>query len=426
MNKVLAFEIQQAVKRVCKEGVGAPDVAVVTLVLTFLWSLHAEDGVDADELFQLLVQLENGSDLKGGEIVVELFTMLPDEAISQIKKALNLTTAENLTWLFNKFDELDYCAEVNEELFELAVKVVLELNVSYTRRQPSTRFVRDFIWKILDPKGSEIVTDLGGVLADLFKKTSSEKRDFQYLKPQNWFERMVSMLTARYYSQGGGVEAIEIMDWPNKKFDVVLANPVFEGTIENTSYEVLKEFSNYRHNNLLTLFIDIALGSLSDSGRAVIVVPEGFLNSLADKKFRAILLDEYHLQAVIQLPEGSLSPIKKVSGSLLYFDKRSLQKSIRFVDFKSTSFIQEKFEENLEVVLTSEGDTDLSFLNDIFLDDVYAKDCDLTPKKYMKAQVQCEVSSNMLSKRILELESELKDCNSHIELLLEELKGISV
>lgn len=426
MNKVIAFEMQQAVKGICTEGVGAPDVAVVTFILTFLWYQSAEEGVDSYTLFSCLKLLNSDSELKGDSIIVELFTTLPDEALGQVKTALCLTTLDKLSCLFHIFDNLEYRLEASEDFFELAVEVVLELNASYVRRQPSTNLVRDFIWEVLDPKCNEVVTDLGGVLADLFKNPALEKRDLQYLKPQNWFEHMVSMLTAKYYSLEGRVDEIEIINWPKQKFDVVLANPVFEGSVKNTPYEVLNDYSDFRHKNLLPLFIDIILRSLSKNGRAVIVVPEGFLTSISDRKFRALLLDKYCLQAVVQLPEGSLSPAKKVAGSLLYFNKMLQEKSIRFVDLKSTSFIQDNFKSILEIILTSKEGSNLSFFDDISLEDIYAKDCDLTPRRYVKAQVQREISSKVILNRILELEDELKNCDFHIELLLEELGEISV
>lgn len=100
------------------------------------------------------------------------------------------------------------------------------------------------------------------------------------------------------------------------------------------------------------LFIQHALSQLKPNGRAVIIVPEGFLSrGGADRDLRRNLLERGHIEAVVGLPAGSFAPHTRVKGSLLLLRKSGGLKSVRMAD--STSLFYSKTRARAPVLLVT-------------------------------------------------------------------------
>jgi hypothetical protein len=67
-------------------------------------------------------------------------------------------------------------------------------------------------------------------------------------------------------------------------------------------------------------------------GRAVVLVPEGVLFKHGpDEALRRMMLEEYHLDAVISLPSGALLPYAGVKTSILCISRREAAKEVLFL-----------------------------------------------------------------------------------------------
>ena len=114
-------------------------------------------------------------------------------------------------------------------------------------------------------------------------------------------------------------------------FDLVLANPPINAKSSRES-SVGKHYA-FPTSDALGMFVQHALAQLKPSGRAVIVVPEGFLfRSGPERELRKYLLERGHVEAVVGLPAGSFAPYTNIKGSILVLRRAGGVKRIRMMD----------------------------------------------------------------------------------------------
>lgn len=114
----------------------------------------------------------------------------------------------------------------------------------------------------------------------------------------------------------------EIPEVDQETFDLILANPPFAGSINESNLDP-------KLTNLVTskktelLFLARFLTLLKPGGRAAVIVPEGVLfgSTKAHKQLRKHLIDEQRLDAVIKLPSGTFKPYSGVSTAILCFTR---------------------------------------------------------------------------------------------------------
>ncbi|SDZ85782.1 N-6 DNA methylase [Microbulbifer marinus] len=118
---------------------------------------------------------------------------------------------------------------------------------------------------------------------------------------------------------------------PNKKFDLVVANPPV-GIYSYSTVSSSEMFAIPVKSNA-GAFIQHALSKLKKGGRAAVVVPDGFLVSNdEDKKLRQFLVEEGYLSAVVGVPAGVFSPDLKVKQSILLLKNDAKKVKIRMAD----------------------------------------------------------------------------------------------
>jgi len=120
-------------------------------------------------------------------------------------------------------------------------------------------------------------------------------------------------------------------DTESGKYDRILANPPYKGTIDKKDLHRTRFPSNPRisteaiTNKSELLFTWLILDLLAPGGKAAVIVPEGVLfgSSNAHKELRRRLLFEHNLEGVISLPAGVFNPYTGVKTSVLVFQKGS-------------------------------------------------------------------------------------------------------
>ena len=120
-------------------------------------------------------------------------------------------------------------------------------------------------------------------------------------------------------------------------YDVILANPPFKGSIDES--EIGENFRTQTKKTEL-LFLELMYNLLTNSGRCVVIVPDGVLfgNSKAHKKIRELLMEKCRLDAVISMPSGVFKPYAGVSTAVLYFTKGEPTKEVFFYDMEADGF----------------------------------------------------------------------------------------
>lgn len=109
----------------------------------------------------------------------------------------------------------------------------------------------------------------------------------------------------------------------NAKFDIVLANPPFTGSVDVEDIDKgLRSIVETKQTELL--FVALFLRMLKLGGRCACIVPNGVLfrsNSKAYRQLRRELVDNQKLEAIIYMPSGIFKPYSGVSTAILIFTK---------------------------------------------------------------------------------------------------------
>ncbi|PAU83140.1 hypothetical protein CK500_10040 [Halorubrum salipaludis] len=103
----------------------------------------------------------------------------------------------------------------------------------------------------------------------------------------------------------------------DQEYDVILANPPYGGNGSDKFPGAWAETTAPETN-----FLQLIMRSLSQTGRAAVIVPEGVLfRGGAEKSVRERLLDQYMLDCILVLPENSFHPYAGVDANVLFFER---------------------------------------------------------------------------------------------------------
>ena len=121
------------------------------------------------------------------------------------------------------------------------------------------------------------------------------------------------------------------------RYDVILANPPFKGTIDESDLN-----ARYKTKTRKTelLFIELIYDLLVTGGRAAVIVPDGVLfgTSNAHASIRKILVDDCQLQGIVSMPSGVFKPYAGVSTAILLFTKGGETGNVWFYDMKADGY----------------------------------------------------------------------------------------
>ncbi len=123
----------------------------------------------------------------------------------------------------------------------------------------------------------------------------------------------------------------------NGVYDLVLANPPFKGSINESEKSDELTISTSKTE---LLFLELMYNSLSVGGRCAVIVPEGVLfgNSNAHKSIKKLLLEKCRLDAVISMPSGIFKPYAGVSTAVLYFTKGEPTEKVWFYNMEADGY----------------------------------------------------------------------------------------
>lgn len=125
----------------------------------------------------------------------------------------------------------------------------------------------------------------------------------------------------------------------DRKFDYVVTHPPYGVRYhQHDFYKLPPNFlpSNSRGENV---HIQLAVHLLADYGKAVILIPDGFLftNDKGSKEIKYWLLHNDWIEAVYSLPVGSLKPYSAANTSILVINKNKTPQQARQILFKEVS-----------------------------------------------------------------------------------------
>lgn len=173
----------------------------------------------------------------------------------------------------------------------------------------------------------------------------------------------------------------------DEEYDVVLANPPYGGNGSDKFPEAWAESTAPETN-----FLQLIMRSLSEDGQAAVIVPEGVLfRGGAEESVRERLLDQYHLDCILVLPENSFHPYASVDANVLFFERDSEgTEDVWYYDLRtdvegikdSNPLTDEHFEDFVEMFHDKEEREDSDRFFSVPVEDITKNDHDLIYKQY--------------------------------------------
>lgn len=211
------------------------------------------------------------------------------------------------------------------------------------------KHIRDMMVKMVDPKPGELICDpacgTAGFLISAAEHIRSEQEDemgasdwdrftgadatnpqFTGFEIDQTMLRISAMNLMLHGVDAPDVRYLDAVSQKNQvssKFDVVLANPPFTGSVDVEDINKgLRAIVDTKQTELL--FVALFLRMLKLGGRCACIVPNGVLfrsNSKAYRHLRKQLVEEQKLEAIIYMPSGVFKPYSGVSTAILVFTK---------------------------------------------------------------------------------------------------------
>lgn len=355
------------------------------------------DGVDEDgdpnehKRWSYFKQLEGGEMLKHVQTKVfpfiknlkngnAVFSEHMKDAVFIIPKASLLVEAVNI--IDNIYNEIDKeqregqsFQDTQGDVYEYLLSEIATAGKNGQFRTP--RHIIQMICSLVDPKlGEEICDpasgtggfllgayqhiltqhtsdqyldkDKNGIMRGLLGDKLTDERQWKVLREKTFFgydfdTTMVRIGLMNLMLHGIDHPNINYMDTlskkydENNKYDVVLANPPFKGSIDKSD---INEDLSLDTTKTELLFVNRIINMLRIGGRAGVIVPDGVLfgSSNAHKNLRKMLIEECELQGVISMPSGVFKPYAGVSTAVLIFVKGGSTEHIWFYDMEADGY----------------------------------------------------------------------------------------
>jgi type I restriction enzyme M protein len=322
-----------------------------------------------DHVFAFIKSLENGG---------QVFSRYMQDAVFIIPKASLLVEAVGI--IDELYAELERerqeagqtFQDVQGDLYEYLLSEIAQAGKNGQFRTP--RHIIQMIVSLVDPKLGEEICDpacgTGGFLLGAYQHlltqhTSAEHRFVgedgierglvgdRLTDPRQWaalkektfhgfdFDTtMVRIGLMNLLLHGIEHPQLGYMDTLSKRFketdryDVVLANPPFKGSIDKGD---INEELRLKTTKTELLFVNRIINLLRSGGRAGVIVPDGVLfgSSNAHRDLRKMLIEECELQGIVKMPAGVFKPYAGVSTAVLIFAKGGRTEHVWYYDMQA-------------------------------------------------------------------------------------------
>lgn len=325
-----------------------------------------------DNVFPFIKKLEDGGDV---------FSQYMQDAVFIIPKASLLVEAVGI--IDDIYTELERerqqagqtFQDVQGDLYEYLLSEISTAGKNGQFRTP--RHLIQMIVSLVDPKLGELICDpacgTGGFLLGAYQHlltqhTSAEHRFMgedgierglvgdRLTDPRQWevlrektfhgydFDTtMVRIGLMNLLLHGIDRPNLGYMDTLSKRFkeqdryDVVLANPPFKGSIDKGD---INEDLRLKTTKTELLFVNRIMNLLRIGGRAGVIVPDGVLfgSSNAHRDLRKMLVEECELQGIVKMPAGVFKPYAGVSTAVVILAKGGRTEHVWYYDMQADGY----------------------------------------------------------------------------------------
>jgi len=284
------------------------------------------------------------------------------DADTPIKKAIVKTAFEDanqymkdgvlLRQIVNIIDGIDLGDYEESHAFgEIYESILKELqNAGSAGEFYTPRAVTDFMAEMIQPRIGEQMADFacgtGGFLVSWLKQlekqvdnTAASEAMGQSIygiekKPFPYMLCITNMLlhgvdVPRVYHDNSLLK--DVLDYTEKdRFDVCLMNPPYGGSEKN---DVKNHFpADLASSETADLFMSVIMYRLKQTGRAAVILPDGFLFGTDNAKIsiKKKLLKEFNLHTILRMPNSVFAPYTSITTNILFFDHKGPTKETWF------------------------------------------------------------------------------------------------
>lgn len=318
------------------------------------WAANAEGMTDEElidfvnnNLFPALKKLATDAGVSArGKVVGSVF----EDAYNYMKSGTLLRQVINTIQM-----DVDFNSSSDRHLFnDIYEKMLSDLQSAGNAGEYYTpRAVTKFMVDIINPQLGEVVLDpacgTGGFLVNTIehlKKQIKTQKDSEVLQGSiNGVEKkplphMLAITNMMLHDievptniRHNNTLSRPLKDYgPKDWVDCVITNPPFGGMEEDGIEQNFPK--KYQTRETADLFLALIMFILKhDTGRAAIVLPDGFLFGEGVKTtIKKELLKEFNLHTIVRLPNGVFSPYTGIKTNLLFFDKGMPTKQVWFFE----------------------------------------------------------------------------------------------
>ena len=251
--------------------------------------------------------------------------------------------------------DVDFNSSTDRHLFnDIYEKILADLQSAGNAGEYYTpRAVTQFMVDIIDPKLGEKLLDpacgTGGFLTNTieylkpFLKTAEDRITLQ--ETLNGVEKkplphMLAMTNVMLHGIDVPSNILHdntlsrpLRDYgPKDRVDIIITNPPFGGMEEDGIESNFPK--KYQTRETADLFMALIMHLLKpDTGRAAVVLPDGFLFGEGTKtNLKRELLEDFNLHTIVRLPKGVFSPYTSINTNILFFDKGGATADVWFFE----------------------------------------------------------------------------------------------
>ncbi|WP_066621662.1 N-6 DNA methylase [Rufibacter roseus] len=173
-----------------------------------------------------------------------------------------------------------------------------------------------FICALASPyAGAEVYNPFGGLASFGLYFDKPVNYTGEEINMRSWAIGMIRLLGAGKASNSDFVVGNSIANWNrrSKRYDLIVANAPFNVKIRKDEANLLKYhrdgYSSIQPSYFDTFLINNSLAALKENGKAIFVLPSGFLTNKQPEyaRLRQVLVENDFLETVISFPGGLLS-----------------------------------------------------------------------------------------------------------------------
>ncbi len=340
-------------------------------------------------------------------------------------KIYNRPTLRSVVSIIDAMDYNDttkYDTDVKGDMYEYLLNRIAVSGTNGQFRTP--RHIIKAMVDVVKPKASDLILDpacgTAGFLIEAYKhilrsNTSEEElasdhvtgdrlspaqHEFLRTKAIHGFDNdadMIKVAVMNLYlhdlaqSNVLNFDPITLPEERKQKYDLILANPPFSGTV---NAESIQENIGLNTSKTELLFIKYMYDHLVEGGRSAVIVPEGVLfgSTGGHKKMRELLLDTCRIDAVVSLPSGVFKPYAGVKTAIIFYTKGGSTDKVWFYEVTGDGFtlddkrLPDPTHDNLKDLpeaFEKREESECSWF--ATREEIIAEDCNLTASRYKAA-----------------------------------------